>query len=174
MTDNQLGIVNNCIGYGSGAINSAGAKERFARFGTSFRNDPHFALLILTQLMVTHPELISWLDNNGYEPYATVLKEHSRLSQQGPPDFNKLCTELMGVLKDPEDICGNLLIASSISSFFDDGANLASIYLDVVMKKDLMDIIFAFVEERFWMLLYSALWNCDYDGFREMALQKID
>lgn len=174
MSDNQLGIVNNCIAYGTGVINSAGAKDHFARFGTSFHEDPHFSLMILAQIMVTHPALISWLDNNGYAAYAAVLNEHSKLSKQGPPDFNKLCTELMGALIEPEDVCGNVLLASSISSFFSDGADLARIYLDIVMKKDLMEIIAAFGEERFWMLLYSALWNCNYDNFCEMALQHID
>jgi len=167
--------MNLCIPYGNSVLKSDAFLEMISDDNRTFESDPDSLLGNLTTLILTDPAIVAALHKRSDNAVASaILRFSEEFKQRNMQCWNNFVDQLANIINSDSDICENLIMASSIAGFYytdKTSIAMARIYLNRVITEPNNIKFSPFIEEpKFLMLLYIALWECNCDDFREMAL----
>ena len=137
--------------------------------------EPRACLAYANHVIITKDSFISSIESMGEHSIANIIRQYiSGYKANGNPPTIELIRSLQDYVGIGDNVIGNSMLAAFISSASDSDSmrSLAASYLDRVVPRGVYDFLDYFKEDIIPGLLFSAMWLCDYVGFRAFYRQE--
>ena len=137
--------------------------------------EPRACLAYANHVIITKDSFIANIEAMGEYPIANLVRQYiSGYRTNGNPPTLDLIRSLQDYVGVGDNVIGNSLLAGLIASASDSESmlSLSASYLDRVVPKGAYYLIDYIKEDLIDGLLFSAMWLCDYIGFRAFYRQQ--
>jgi len=131
--------------------------------------EPRICLALVNRLLITKNSFINRVVTDGEMPiYHAIRRYTSHADENYNAALKELIIDLQKYVKTSDSILGEIILAALISTCAENDAarSLAAEYLDRVVPKGAYGLLEYLRDDQIVGLLFSALWICDYLGFR--------